>query len=253
MPYGRHPRSEFCTAGKFLAADYRISCLSNEYDSYRVFAYAAIAIWPLGFPLGCLAMLYYYEVPQLAAQKLRRAEERAFLEHGSSIVAALGESLGQIDGLELRDLTRAQLLVLYQAFRSSSTADGSEDGPETSIYNELFEIAEEGSSVQVHVCIIQAQRPVFTRALAWLQHNEKTTHDGIVDKMRSKEELLSMIQVLMIKMKTTEQLVVPTQQWNPKSADKKEVLAVARTGVLILAYEPQYFWCEMFWFTKPIY
>ena len=45
-------------------------------------------------------------------------------------------------------------------------------------------------------------------------------------------------------MKTKEQLSVPTLQWNPDSADKNEVLALARVGVLISAYEPQYYWCD---------
>ena len=46
-------------------------------------------------------------------------------------------------------------------------------------------------------------------------------------------------------MKTKEQLSVPTLQWNPDSADKNEVLALARVGVLISAYEPQYYWCDL--------
>ena len=116
-----------CPAGKLLAVDYRISCLSDEYRNYRVFTYAAIVIWPLGFPCACLGMLYYYKVPQLAAQKLRHAEEQAFLEHWTSALAKLGKPLGPIDGLELQDLTQDQLHLLLETVRSSSP---DEAGPE---------------------------------------------------------------------------------------------------------------------------
>ena len=62
--------------------------------------------------------------------------------------------------------------------------------------------------------------------------------------MPSKDQLLSKLQVLINEMKATEQLVVPTLRWDPVSTDEKEVSAVARIGLLISAYEPQYYWFE---------
>ena len=78
-----------------------------------------------------------------------------------------------------------------------------------------------------------------------MQQIEETSHDKISDEMQSKEELLSKLRVFISDMKAAEQLVVPTLHWNPKSAESKEALAVARTGVLISSYEPQYFWYDM--------
>ena len=62
--------------------------------------------------------------------------------------------------------------------------------------------------------------------------------------MPSKDQLLSKLQVLINEMKAAEQLVVPTLRWDPVSTDEKEVRAVARIGLLISAYEPQYYWFE---------
>ena len=139
------------SAGKFLAVDYRISCVSTEYNNYRVFAYAAIVIWPLGFPLSCLAMLHYYEVPHLAAEKLRRAEERAFLDYWTSTLARLGKSLGHTDALELQDLTQVQLLLLLETVMSSSIDGHAEAGPELGIgKHEVFDVLFVADAPQTH-------------------------------------------------------------------------------------------------------
>ena len=60
----------------------------------------------------------------------------------------------------------------------------------------------------------------------------------------SRDELLSKIWVVIDEMKAAEHLVVPTLCWDPMSTDAKEVLAVARAGLLISSYEPQYYWFE---------
>ena len=57
--------------GEFLTVDYHVSCLDDNYKIYRTYAYVAILIWPVGFPILCIAMLWYYEVPQLAAEKVK--------------------------------------------------------------------------------------------------------------------------------------------------------------------------------------
>ena len=62
--------------------------------------------------------------------------------------------------------------------------------------------------------------------------------------MPSRDELLSKIWVVIDEMKAAEHLVIPTLWWDPRSADAKEVLAVARVGLLISSYEPQYYWFE---------
>ena len=60
----------------------------------------------------------------------------------------------------------------------------------------------------------------------------------------SRDEILSKLRVFIDEMTAAEELVVPALRWDPVSADAKEVLAVARVGLLISAYEPQYYWCE---------
>ena len=62
---------ELVGIGKFLTVDYCISCLDDNYKIYRTYAYVAILIWPVGFPILCIAMLWYYEVPQLTVEKVK--------------------------------------------------------------------------------------------------------------------------------------------------------------------------------------
>ena len=73
------------------------------------YAYVAIVIWPVGFPLMCCALFWYYEVPQIAALKIKRAEERAFLQHWTTELARLNKLPIGIDSLELQELNQMQL------------------------------------------------------------------------------------------------------------------------------------------------
>ena len=71
-------------------------------------------------------MLWYYEVPQIAACKIKRAEEHAFLQHWTSKLAKLRKPPTGIDGLELHELTQLQLYHLLESvtsFRTASDAD----------------------------------------------------------------------------------------------------------------------------------
>ena len=49
----------------------RIDCNTGEYRFYQFFGLVAVALWPIGFPAFCVFMLYKYEVPQIAAHKVR--------------------------------------------------------------------------------------------------------------------------------------------------------------------------------------
>ena len=120
------PCDDLLEVGKFLAVDYRVSCLDGNYKIYRIYAYVAIMIWPVGFPLLCFAMLYYYEVPKIAAHKIRRAEERAFLQHWIMESARQSKPLTRIDGLELHELTHMQLYQLHELVTSFSTANNAD-------------------------------------------------------------------------------------------------------------------------------
>ena len=77
-----------------------------------------------------------------------------------------------------------------------------------------------------------------------MQLTDEADCTEVPDGLPSREQLLAKLQVFIDEMLTTEQLVIPTLRWDPMSANKKEVLAVARVGLLISAYEPQYYWFE---------
>ena len=127
---------ELVGIGKFLTVDYRVSCLDDNYKIYRTYAYVAILIWPVGVPVLCIAMLRYYEVPKLAAQKIKRAEELAFLQRWTSELARQSRPLGE--------LTQLQLYQLLQSTMSSDTASNEHDTLEldaidtSEIFNQVF-------------------------------------------------------------------------------------------------------------------
>ena len=75
-----------------------------------------------------------------------------------------------------------------------------------------------------------------------LQPVDKEGHIEVPNDMPSRDELLLKLQVFINEMKAAEHLVAPTLRWDPLSTDEKEVLAVARIGLLISDYEPQYYW-----------
>ena len=56
--------------GNFLAADYRIDCDSMEWKgTIRIIGWVGVSMWPIGFPLLLLCMLYLYSVPAIANRK----------------------------------------------------------------------------------------------------------------------------------------------------------------------------------------
>ena len=72
-----------------LAYDSRVDCNSPEYRTYRIFAFAMVAVWPIGCPLFLLLLMRSYGVPQLAAKKMRKAEIKAFVQHSLARADAL--------------------------------------------------------------------------------------------------------------------------------------------------------------------
>lgn len=256
--------------GKFLAVDYRVSCLSDEYKNYRVFAYTAIIVWPLGFPLFCLGMLWYYEVPRMASQKMKLAEERAFLQHWSSTFARLGKPVAGLDSLELRELTNMQLYLLLGSV-ASCIAENAEARLELGVgwdgvLAELVPQTEAPQSCEeTKPCKLLQPQPhsdsvsVSDEATAPTAAEKASVrvsttpiqelgHSNVPDNLPDRNKLLSELWGFINRMKASEQLAAPTLCWDPKSDDAKEVLAVARVGLLISAYEPRYYWFESFLF-----
>jgi hypothetical protein len=79
-----------------LQYDSRVDCLSPEYMSYLIFAWVMALLWPIGCPFSLLLLLNGYNVPQIAARKLRAASMRAFLVHSLTKASEIG-----IDATEL--------------------------------------------------------------------------------------------------------------------------------------------------------
>ena len=124
--------------GACLLQDYRIDCTSGTYNSYRNFAYIGIVLWPIGFPLFCLAMLYYYKIPAIAHRKQEKAEWAAFMSYCMSMLAdrglpVLGITLDQTKWV-VGGLTEAQMRQMLLLFagrekktRNSNAGDNSEE------------------------------------------------------------------------------------------------------------------------------
>ena len=112
--------------------DYRIDCTSGTYTWYRNFAYFGIVLWPVGFPLFCLAMLYYYKIPTIARRKQEKAEWAAFMTYCMSMLAdrglpVLGITLDQRKWV-VGGLTGAQMRQMLLLFAGE---ENTEDGNET--------------------------------------------------------------------------------------------------------------------------
>ena len=86
-------------------------------------------------------MLWHYEVPQIAAHKMKRAKEHAFLQHWTSKLAKMGKPLTtRMDDLELHELTQLQLYQLLELVMCSSTASDQELGHELGVGSrEMFD------------------------------------------------------------------------------------------------------------------
>ena len=68
-----------------LAYDSRIDCRSAEYESYSIFSWLMLVLWPIGCPLLLLLLLKSYKVPEMATRKRREAELKAFMLHTLAI------------------------------------------------------------------------------------------------------------------------------------------------------------------------
>ena len=78
---------------------------------------------PIGFPLFCFQILRYYNVPKIAARKIKRAETCAFLQHCAWKLARAGKALAGIDEcIELEQLSHTQRRYLVELFLPANAA-----------------------------------------------------------------------------------------------------------------------------------
>ena len=60
--------------GKHLVVDYRVQCDSPHWQvTIRITGWIGVAVWPIGFPLLCIIMLYIHDVPGIAKRKAAEA------------------------------------------------------------------------------------------------------------------------------------------------------------------------------------
>ena len=139
-------------AGKWLAVDYRVDCKSTEFGAHRAFAVFAIFLWPVGFPLAFLGLLRYYTVPKIAARKILRAKEAAFLEHALARLLCSGKPLHGVTSKSLlEELNRDQLQQLAGSLGSDEDGTGATAGllgaiDSTMSTKDLFRVAVQGAS-----------------------------------------------------------------------------------------------------------
>jgi hypothetical protein len=103
--------------GKLLSYDYRVDCNSAEYQRFWVYALMMIFVWPLGYPLALLGLLWYLKVPQLASSKLRSQKWQCFLMDAVRRLVATGkDTMGISVDVAPKDLTLPQLQVLTRMY-----------------------------------------------------------------------------------------------------------------------------------------
>ena len=107
---------ELFPVGRFLAVDYRISCDLEKHNNYMIVAGVAVAVWPLGLPLGCYVMMLYYKVPRIARKKEMDAKFRAILNYCVGLLASQGKPLHGIhERMSIHDVSHSQLFYLAKA------------------------------------------------------------------------------------------------------------------------------------------
>ena len=241
------PCEDLGAVGKFLKADYHVDCTSAKYKRFRVFAMIGILVWPLGFPAGCLGMLYYYNVPKIAARKVQRAQVRAFLDYCVSRLVATGTPLhGITSDASLEELSKMQLWHLAELLGFLTSDPTGDEAPVVSLDMNIGDVA--GGILQGGtVTDIEVEAPDPAREPAAHSPGEiemlpaDPADTGAAPQVgdMAEAELLEMVGQHIKKLVKTEQLVVPALQWDPHSQDADEVLALARWGLLIAAYEPE--------------
>ena len=114
--------------GKFLHADYRVDCDSDNYMPVQVTGAAFVGLWPVGTMAFLLGLLHLYNVPRVAKRKIDKAEQTAFMRYiianANKQKIALSSSIQEDSVLE--DLNEDDLRVL--ACAANSVAIGYKPG-----------------------------------------------------------------------------------------------------------------------------
>ena len=268
--------------GKFLSADYRIDCNTAEYKAYRGFSYFATFLWPVGFPLACFGMLYFYNVPSIAKRKIQNASDAALVAQCIDYLVKKSMPLRGISSkVKMINLTQTQLHYLTQCveMKAADTMETGGHDPSGCITADMdvTEVAENLAferAIASHAeasCEAKVQRheevdvtSIEDRNASGVTANPNVPTEAVAQASLpgdNRQDLgtsapagsLPTKEILVVKLREhadrlikIEKLAIPTLEWDPKSEDKDEVLALARCGFLIAMYEPKFFWFEIF-------
>ena len=221
-----------------LQYDSRVDCLSPEYTSYLIFAWIMAILWPIGCPLSLLLLLKSYNVPELAARKLRAASIRAFLVHSMAKASEVGidsaegapvgdsspsQEPGPTEGAPVEDSSPSQETGRVGRRRSTGhNRRASRSAPERP-FAEMRSYAsfEDMAAPLLHVLCkvhgIDVSFPIKTLIVALVKRMDGLLSSG--------------------------ELAVPLVVWDDESPDPAEQLAVRRLEGLIGAYEVPQYWC----------
>ena len=66
--------------GSFLRADFRETCPDGlSFNFERSWAFTFLFLYPIGIPAGMITLLYFFQVPRMAAQKRKHARLQEML------------------------------------------------------------------------------------------------------------------------------------------------------------------------------
>ena len=241
-----------------LQYDSRVDCLSPEYRSYLVFAWVMAILWPIGCPLSLLLLLRSYNVPELAARKLRAASIRAFLVHSMAKASEVG--IDSAEGAPVEDSSPSQETGPTEGAEGAPVEDSSpsqETGPtegapveDSSPSQETGRVGRRRSTGHNRRASRSApERPFaemrsyasFEDMAAPLLHVLCKVHG--IDVSFPIKTLIVALGKRMDDLLGSGELVVPLVVWDDESPDPAEQLAVRRLEGLIGAYEVPQYWC----------
>ena len=149
-----------------LEVDYSVDCLSLHYQRYRTVAFVALALWPIGIPLGLLGLLWKNwrrNVKQFQAF-------RSGADHGASHSNGMDVADG---GLSAAQYSKAQLMHRYafclDDYRPEAWWFEPADMLRKLALSGLLQFVERGTAAQVLVgcCISFASFGVHVRLLPY--------------------------------------------------------------------------------------
>ena len=213
-------------------------------------------LWPVGYPLLCLGMLYWYSVPSIARRKVNQAEWRAYLEHMLSRFLDRGLALsGMRPDMEVADLTDANLRSILRVAHTAPISGGALTLAQRNFHRRRQKRA--SITVETGLCISQnSVRSAGSEIGQQMSLNARLDMDEPVspddyDSM-TRRDLLAQINQNLREMKATGLLVLPMLVWGGEGQLDDERLAHRRMGFLLSLYRSEYWYFELFEMLRKI-